>query len=227
MLRFKSPVLGLVLIAVVAGLSYYFAYAAEYVPQSLKAATEPASVTTVPAPEPVPTPVPTAEPDPPDLSTPPESPPRYPANQFYIVISRTHNRLWLMKNGIVDRVAICATGKGDTLVWDKGGKTWVFETPEGEFVVQHKTDRPRWVPPEWDYVERGKEPPDWLSRARKADYEVLGDYSINFGNDYNIHGTLYEYLLGRNITHGCVRVGAENLAYVYRRVTTGTKIFIY
>ncbi len=172
-------------------------------------------------------PVASATEDPVDLSTPPQAPDDYPPGEHYIVISCDYNRIWLMRDGQVELAALCATGKGDTLVWEEGGKTWVFETPTGVFSVQYMTDRPRWVPPEWDYVERGEDPPDWLNRARSASYDMLGDYSINFGNDYNIHGTLFERLLGRSITHGCVRVGADDLAYIYRRAKKGTKIYIY
>lgn len=154
----------------------------------------------------------------------PASPPK---SQPYIVISNEHNRLWLMQDDEVIRVAVCATGKGDTLVWEEKGKVWVFNTPTGEFTVQHKTRNPRWVPPEWHYVEQGETPPDWLGRAKEADYDMLGDAAINFGNDYNIHGTLFEGLLGNNITHGCVRVGARDLDFIYSRVNRGTKIYIY
>ena len=167
------------------------------------------------------------QPDTVDLSHPPEAPSNYHRGAYYIVISRRLNHLWLMKDGQVELDAVCATGKGDTLVWERGGKTWVFETPTGEFTVQYKTDSPRWVPPEWDFVERNEEPPDWIARSRAASYEMLGDYSINIGGDLNIHGTLYENLLGRSITHGCIRVGAVNLGHIYNRIRTGSKVYIY
>jgi L,D-transpeptidase ErfK/SrfK len=157
----------------------------------------------------------------------PNLPENRPHNRAYIIISTHHNRLWLMHGEDIQRVAVCATGKGDTLHWEEGGKTWVFNTPTGEFAVQHKTTNPRWIPPEWHYVEQGEVPPDWLGRAKSADYDMLGDAAINFGNEYNIHGTLFEGLLGRSITHGCVRIGARDLAYIYPRVGRGTKVFIY
>jgi len=162
-----------------------------------------------------------------ELSALPPLPANHPRDEVYLIISRSYNRLWLMRGETILHVAVCATGKGDTLVWEKTGKKWVFETPQGEFSVQHKSSNPRWLPPEWDYVERDEEPPDWLTRARASRYDMLGDYAINFGGDYNIHGTLYEGLLGRSITHGCVRVGARDLAFIYPRVKVGTKIYIY
>ena len=56
---------------------------------------------------------------------------------------------------------------------------------------------------------------------------TLGDYALGFGDGYFIHGTLYTRLLGRNVTHGCVRVGDEDLKAVFRAVSIGTKIYIY
>lgn len=162
-----------------------------------------------------------------EFSNLPPIPENRPRNALYIVISREHNRLWLLEDRRILQAAVCATGKGDTLVWEKTGRRWVFATPAGEFSVQYKTSNPRWLPPEWEYVERGEEPPDWLTRARQARYDMLGDYAINFGDDYNIHGTLYEGLLGRNITHGCVRVGARDLHAIYHRVGKGTRLYIY
>jgi len=162
-----------------------------------------------------------------ELAKLPPIPEDHPRGENYVIISREWNRLWLMRDEQVLRAALCATGKGDTLTWEEGEKTWVFETPAGEFTVQHKTSNPRWVPPEWEYVERGEEPPDWLGRNRAASYDMLGDYAINFGGDYNIHGTIYEGLLGQSITHGCVRVGARDLACIYPRVQKGTRVFVY
>lgn len=161
------------------------------------------------------------------LSQHPRIPDSAPADRPYIIISTEHNRLWLMQGREILRAAVCATGTGDTLRWEAGGRKWVFNTPRGEFTVQYKTSNPRWVPPEWHYVEQGIDPPDWLTRAREADYDMLGDAAINFGGDYHIHGTLFEGLLGRSVTHGCVRIGSRDLAFIYPRVGRGTRVFIY
>ncbi len=56
---------------------------------------------------------------------------------------------------------------------------------------------------------------------------VLGDYALGFGNGYFIHGTLYTRLLGRNVTHGCIRVGDDDLKVVFNNAQIGTKIYIY
>ena len=56
---------------------------------------------------------------------------------------------------------------------------------------------------------------------------VLGDYGLSLGNGYLIHGTLYTRLLGRNVTHGCVRVGDKDLKELYKSIPIGTKVIIF
>jgi L,D-transpeptidase YbiS len=42
-----------------------------------------------------------------------------------------------------------------------------------------------------------------------------------------IHGTLYERLLGRAVSHGCIRVGRDDLRKVWTSTRIGTRIYIY
>jgi L,D-transpeptidase YbiS len=56
---------------------------------------------------------------------------------------------------------------------------------------------------------------------------MLGDYALGFGDGYFIHGTLYTRLLGKNITHGCVRVGDQDLKILYQAATLGTRVLIF
>ena len=42
-----------------------------------------------------------------------------------------------------------------------------------------------------------------------------------------IHGTLYTRLLGRNVTHGCIRLGKEDLRAVWAAAPIGTPVYIY
>ena len=56
---------------------------------------------------------------------------------------------------------------------------------------------------------------------------MLGRYALYFAKDLMIHGTLYEVNLGKSITHGCVRVGADDLQYFYDHVDVGWPVYIY
>ena len=62
--------------------------------------------------------------------------------------------------------------------------------------------------------------------ARKVEGE-LGAYVLSLGYGYLIHGTKNEALLGTAVSHGCVRLGAENLAKLYEAAPIGTPVFIY
>jgi len=144
---------------------------------------------------------------------------------IYILIDSGANRLLLKKGDSVLREAVVSCGSGSILEEPGGKRRWIFDTPRGEFAVKSKIVDPAWVKPDWAFIEEGKEPPkDWKERIEPG---VLGDYALGFGNGYFIHGTLYTRLLGRNVTHGCIRVGDEDLEVVFRNAQVGTKIYIY
>jgi L,D-transpeptidase YbiS len=42
-----------------------------------------------------------------------------------------------------------------------------------------------------------------------------------------IHGTLYTRLLGRSVTHGCIRLGPDDLQAVWDAAPIGTPVFIF
>jgi hypothetical protein len=143
----------------------------------------------------------------------------------YIVVDASQNRLRLMKNDKVLREAVVSAGTGAVLKDEKSGRTWVFETPRGVRIVRTKKTNPCWTRPDWDYVENGEPlPRNWRDRI---DCAALGDYALYLGDGYMIHGTLYERSLGLSVTHGCVRVGAEDLEAVYKAAPVGTKVYLY
>ena len=143
----------------------------------------------------------------------------------YIVIDTGSNRLYVKRGERVIREAVISSGSGNILKDQQGKRQWVFDTPRGIFTVKSKYVSPVWTKPDWAFIEEGEKVPD-SPRARKEE-GVMGDYSLGFGNGYFIHGTLYTRLLGRNVTHGCIRVGDEDLKNVYELSTIGTKIFIF
>ena len=56
---------------------------------------------------------------------------------------------------------------------------------------------------------------------------MMGDYALGLGRGYFIHGTMYKRLLGRNVSHGCVRLGDEDLKLLYTSIPIGTRVIIY
>jgi lipoprotein-anchoring transpeptidase ErfK/SrfK len=144
---------------------------------------------------------------------------------LYIVVDTGANRFYLKKGTETVRQGLVSTGSGDILPDPKGKRQWVFDTPRGEFAVKSKVENPYWVKPDWAFIEEGEPIP------KKADDRVvggeLGDYALGFGSGYFLHGTLYTRLLGRNVTHGCVRIGDEDLKFLFKSASIGTKIYIY
>jgi L,D-transpeptidase YbiS len=143
----------------------------------------------------------------------------------WIVIDQTHNRLRLMRGDTMVIEAPCSAGSGMVLKEAAGGRVWVFDTPRGQFHVLSKLQNPVWAKPDWAFVEEGERIPK--DPAERLEYGSLGEYALYFGNGYMIHGTLYERLLGRPVSHGCIRLGRDPLRVLYREAAVGTPIYIY
>jgi L,D-transpeptidase YbiS len=144
---------------------------------------------------------------------------------IYIVVDTAKNTLYLKKEDKIIRQAVISTGSGNVLAEPGGKRKWVFDTPRGEFAVKYKLKDPTWIKPDWAYIEEGEDIPRRFSERAEAD--VLGEYALGFGHGYFIHGTLYTRLLGRNVTHGCIRLGDEDLIAINKASTIGTKIYIF
>jgi L,D-transpeptidase YbiS len=140
-----------------------------------------------------------------------------------IVIDRVHNRISLHDEGRPILDAVCSTGSGMLLV--SGARRWRFETPRGRFKVLSKVEDPVWKKPDWAFIEEGRPAPP--GNNGRLDYNALGEYALYFGNGYMIHGTLYERLLGQSVTHGCIRVGRDDLRRLYAAAGVGTPIYIF
>jgi L,D-transpeptidase ErfK/SrfK len=144
----------------------------------------------------------------------------------YIVIDQTQNRLYLKRDDDTLLEARCSAGSGMVLKESVGKKReWVFDTPRGRFEVLSMLRNPVWAKPDWAFVEEGEPIPS--NPADRIETGSLGEYALYFGNGYMIHGTLYERLLGRAVSHGCIRVGRDDLRKVWASARIGTRIFIY
>jgi L,D-transpeptidase YbiS len=147
-----------------------------------------------------------------------------PKGQF-LVIDTGRNRLTVRDGDRVVREVVVSCGSGGVLEDPKGGRSWVFDTPRGERQVKSKAKNPTWIKPDWAFIEEGEIiPKKYDDRVEEG---VLGDYALGIGNGYFLHGTLYTRLLGRNVTHGCVRIGDADLEYLYKSVPLGTKVYLY
>jgi lipoprotein-anchoring transpeptidase ErfK/SrfK len=146
-------------------------------------------------------------------------------NELHIVIDAKSNKLYLKSGLKLLWQADCSVGRGGILVDKKTKARWEFVTPRGEFKVLGKKDNPLWIKPDWAFVEAGQAVPAKDDPSRMVEGE-LGAYVLNLGDGYLIHGTKDESVLGRAVSHGCVRLGAADLKKLYETVPVGTKVYI-
>ncbi|MCE5348109.1 MAG: L,D-transpeptidase [Bacteroidales bacterium] len=148
----------------------------------------------------------------------------YTSGQSYIVINTTDNKFFLYKNKKLVREGLCSSGANKILQTKK--KTYVFKTPKGKFSITGKRTHPYWHRSDWDFIEQGLPvpPKDDPSRWEEG---TLGDYALDLVDGYMIHGTIYKRLMGMPVTHGCVRLGDEDLKIVYNTLNIGSKVYIF
>ncbi len=149
----------------------------------------------------------------------------YTSGQSYIVINTTYNKFFLYNSKKVIREGTCSTGSYKRLQTAEG-RSWTFKTPRGKFEIQGKRTNPSWHKPDWAFIEEGLPVPQKDSPLRWEPY-VLGDYALDLGDSYMIHGTIYKRQLGMPVTHGCVRMNDEDLEAVFRTLNIGSKVYIF
>lgn len=145
--------------------------------------------------------------------------------QPYIIISTTKNRFYLYQNKRMVREGFCSSGSY-ILLLTEGPKKWIFKTPKGKFRILNKQIDPVWKKPDWAFVEEGLPIPSANADSR-FEYGVLGDYAMEIGDGYMIHGTIWKRFLGMPVTHGCVRLNDEDLKVIYKTLDFGSKVYIY
>jgi lipoprotein-anchoring transpeptidase ErfK/SrfK len=143
----------------------------------------------------------------------------------YVVVDQMQNRLYIMNDDKIVRTAVCSAGSGMVLRASGSSKKWVFDTPRGVFKVRNKISNPIWKKPDWAFAEEGKTLP--TNPADRFESGTLGKYALYLEDGYMIHGTLYTRLLGRSVTHGCIRLGPEDLQAVWDAVPVGSSVYIF
>jgi L,D-transpeptidase ErfK/SrfK len=143
----------------------------------------------------------------------------------YLVVNTSENRIRVMSGDKIIHEGICSTGSY-VLLKAADERQWVFFTPRGMFSILGKKVNPVWAKPDWAFIEDGLPVPP-LGSPERFEAGVLGEYALELGDGYLIHGTLYKRMLGMPVTHGCVRLGDDDLRIVYRNLQIGSKVFIY
>lgn len=144
---------------------------------------------------------------------------------IFVVINTAGNRVVLRNGDKVEAEMVASCGSGNVLEDPKGGRRWTFDTPRGVFTVKTKVADPVWIKPDWAFIEEGEPIPK--NRADRAEPGMMGDFAIGIGDGYYIHGTLYSRLLGRNVSHGCVRLGDADIDRLYHTLNKGDRVYIF
>lgn len=66
-----------------------------------------------------------------------------------------------------------------------------------------------------------------LGSANRRIPGELGRYKLDLGDGYLIHGTRDPASVGTAATHGCLRLHDEDLEFLFRRVPTGTPVYVF
>ena len=64
------------------------------------------------------------------------------------------------------------------------------------------------------------------TKNRRIERE-LGQFALDTGDGYLLHGTPYEGTIGQRVSHGCVRLRNEDIAWLHRYVPVGTRVYLY
>lgn len=146
-------------------------------------------------------------------------------DEIYVTVDTHLNRLRIFRGRELLREAICSTGSGIRLRDPRNGREWIFDSPQGELRVTRKVKNPVWVKPDWAFIEEGYEPPK--SMRDRIDDVSLGKYGLYLRDGYIIHGTIFQTLLGKRVTHGCVRLGDKDLEFAFQHVPVGARVFLF
>jgi L,D-transpeptidase ErfK/SrfK len=98
-------------------------------------------------------------------------------------------------------------------------------TPVGTLKVIQKTERPTWTPPasvRQVLAEQGEILPPVVPPGPD---NPLGEFAMRLSNpSYLIHGTNWPDGIGIRATHGCIRLGPEDIEHLFGRIPVGTPV---
>ena len=107
-----------------------------------------------------------------------------------------------------------------------GGSRRVLKV-RGDTVVEVDDGIERELPPGKTIVAGGAVVVPPINTKQRHYDKVLGRYRLELGDGYGIHGTDEPDKLGQSVSHGCVRVGDDDIAKLYAMANVGDEVIIY
>ncbi len=96
-----------------------------------------------------------------------------------------------------------------------------WDTPAGKFWIGEKRKNPVWYVPA--AIQREMDEPRKV--IPPGPDNPLGSYWMRLSTTtYGIHGTNNPWAVGRHVTHGCIRLYPEDIAYLYPQVPSKTPV---
>jgi hypothetical protein len=122
-----------------------------------------------------------------------------------LYVSLTNHTVTLFRAGAPVSQYPCATGRADS------------ETPEGTYTVNSKLENPTWY---W----KGKAIPPGPTNGLGTRF--IGITNSRHPKGYGLHGTNEPGSIGRDASHGCIRMTNANVEVLYEKVKAGDKVVI-
>lgn len=141
---------------------------------------------------------------------------------FYISIDTASKKMQFRIGKDVVREAAVQIGEPKTLT-SRSGKTWTFYALKGGFNVTGTDDSYETPIPEWVYVLNNQPVPE----SRPMMHNWLGHYVIFLPNNYVIHSPPPPQSPLKGPKPGSFMVPEEDLAAIWPRLTTRTRVYIF
>lgn len=133
-----------------------------------------------------------------------------------IVINTSELRLYYFhpaKKGSTSKVSTYPIGIGDEGT----------ETPTGTWKISEKRPNPNWYPP----ASIRKERPELPAVVPAGPENPLGTHAMRLSKtNFLVHGTHRPFGVGRQVSHGCIRLYPEHIPQLFGMVPIGTKVMI-
>ena len=116
-------------------------------------------------------------------------------------------------------------GMDECLAADEGGKCYFTEA--GEYKVEFKVFDPdgiKWCIPQ--SMEKEARYAESVARGERCFRGSLGNFALNIGKTYAIHGTSNPKSIGKRSSHGCIRVKNSDAEMLYKLMKEGDQVII-
>ena len=151
----------------------------------------------------------------------------HPGKKRFIVVDKSRFLLTVMQkaphgNKVLYKTEV-ALGMDGCKPEDEGGHC--YYTEPGSYKVRWKIHDPDGI--EWCIPKSmEQEYPADIRTGKRCFRGPLGRYALNSGKTYAIHGTDRPDLLGRRVSHGCIRVANSAMRVIYRLMDVGDEVKI-